>query len=407
MSDENPTDVAAAVIEIEEQRSHRTAVWLLIVLGTIVMVLSTLNTWVERQLLDTNSWVDASTALLDDDKVREELSVQLVNALYENVDVGTAIDNRLPEQLQGLGGPLSGVLRDPLIDTTDRLLDTEQVRVVWKEANRIAHTAVLAILEDDVGTNTSTADGKVVIDLGAVVVQIGEEIGLPQAALDAIPDDAGRIEIVDSDELEVAQTAVKLIKILSTVFFLLVIALYCGAIYLAHNWRRAAIRNVGAATALGGFVVLIALRLGVGFVAGQPDTSGGRAAANSILAIGTDLLRRSAWSEILIGLLIVLGSSLIGPTRYAERVRHYTARGFRRSAVATWIGFAVLVVVVLSWSPFSAGGNWLTVLIVLILIVVGIEAIRRTSLAEEATRIEDEARARQADADMVAAGEQR
>jgi uncharacterized membrane protein SirB2 len=75
--------------------------------------------------------------------------------------------------------------------------------------------------------------------------------------------------------------------------------------------------------------------------------------------------------------------------------------------VATWIGFAVLVVVVLSWSPFSAGGNWLTVLIVLILIVVGIEAIRRTSLAEEATRIEDEARARQADADMVAAGEQR
>jgi len=201
MSDENPTDVAAAVIEIAEQRSHRTAVWLLIVLGTIVMVLSTLNTWVERQLLDTNSWVDASTALLDDDKVREELSVQLVNALYENVDVGTAIDNRLPEQLQGLGGPLSGVLRDPLIDTTDRLLDTEQVRVVWKEANRIAHTAVLAILEDDVGTNTSTADGKVVIDLGAVVVQIGEEIGLPQAALDAIPDDAGRIEIVDSDEL--------------------------------------------------------------------------------------------------------------------------------------------------------------------------------------------------------------
>lgn len=69
--------------------------------------------------------MDASTALLDDDKVREELSVQLVNALYENVDVGTAIDDRLPEQLQGLGGPLSGVLRDPLIDTTDRLLDTD------------------------------------------------------------------------------------------------------------------------------------------------------------------------------------------------------------------------------------------------------------------------------------------
>jgi len=329
-----------------------------------------------------------------------------VNALYENVEVGEAIDERLPEQLQGLGGPLAGVLRDPLTDTADRLLQTEPVQAVWEEANRTAHGIVVAILEDDAGANLSTSGGKVVIDLGGVVRQVGEQIGLPEGVLDAIPDDAGVFEVVDSDALESAQTSVKIIKILSIVFFLLVIALYCGAIYLAHNWRRAAVRNVGAATALGGFIVLVALRFGVGFVAGKPDTEGSRAAANSILRIGTELLRRSAWSEILIGLLIVLGASLVGPARYAKRARHYTAQGFRRSAVATWIGFAVLVLVVLTWSPFSAGGNWVTVLIVLALIVVGIEAIRRTSLAEEATRIENEAKTSQADTEMVAAGEQ-
>ena len=402
MSDETPVDVGAAVAEIDEQRSNRPVVWLLIVLGTLVMVLSTLNTWVERQLLDTGSWVDASTALLDDDEVRQELSVRLVNALYENVDVGTAIDDRLPEQLEGLGGPLSGVLRDPLIDTADRLLQTEPVRVVWKEANRTAHEAVLAILEDDVGDNVSTSDGKVVIDLGAVLVQVGEQIGLPEGVLDAIPDDAGLFEVVDSDELEAAQSGVKVIKILSVVFFLLVIVLYCAAVYLARNWRRAAVRNVGTATALGGFIVLVVLRLGVNVLSGAPDTAGGRAATESVLTIATELLRRSAWSEILIGLLIALGASLIGPARYAKRVRHYTAQGFRRSAVATWIGFAVLVLVFLAWSPFSAGGDWLTILIVLILIVVGIEAIRRTSLAEEATHVEDEVVAQQVEADLVA-----
>jgi fumarate reductase subunit D len=406
MTSESPTDVAAAVAEIEEQRANRTVVWLLIVLGTVVMVLSTLNTWVERQLLDTDAWVDASTALLEDDAVREELSLRLVNALYENVEVGEAIDERLPEQLVGLGGPLAGVLRDPLTNTADRLLQTEPVQAVWQEANRNAHGIVVAILEDDAGANLSTTDGKVVIDLGGVVRQVGEQIGLPEGVLDAIPDDAGVFEVVDSDRLESAQSSVRIIKILSIVFFLLVIALYCGAIYLAHNWRRATVRNVGAATALGGFIVLVALRFGIGFVAGKPDTEGSRAAANSILEIGTELLRRSAWSEILIGLLIVLGASLIGPARYAKRARHYTAQGFRRSAVATWIGFAVLVLVVLTWSPFSAGGNWVTVLIVLVLTVVGIEAIRRTSLAEEATRIEYEAKTSQADTEMVAAGEQ-
>lgn len=407
MSSESPTDVAAAVAEIEERRANRPVVWLLIVLGTVVMVLSTLNTWVERQLLDTDSWVDASTALLDDDAVREELSLRLVNALYENVDVGTAIDDRLPEQLVGLGGPLSGVLRDPLVNTADRLLQTGPVQAVWEQANREAHDAFVAILEDDVTNNVSTSGGKLVIDLGGVLVQVGEQVGLPQGVLDAIPDDAGQFQVVDSDRLESAQTSVKIIKILSVVYFVLVIALYCGAIYLAHNWRRAALRNVGAATALGGFIVLVALRAGVGFIAGKPDNEGSRAAANSILRIGTELLRQMAWSEILIGLLIVLGASLVGPARYAKRARHYTAQGFRRSAVATWIGLAVLVLVLLTWSPFSAGGNWITVLIVLVLIVVGIEAIRRTSLAEEATRIDDEARASQVDAEMVDAGEQR
>ena len=403
MTDETHIDIAVAIEEVEARRSHRTAVWVLITLGTLVMVLSTLNTWVERQLLDTNSWVNASTALLDDDDVRNELSVRLVNALYENVDVGPAIDERLPEQLEGLGGPLAGVLRDPLISTADTLLQNEPVRVVWKEANRTAHEAVLAILEDDVGDNISTSDGKVVIDLGAVLTQIGEQIGIPESALDAIPEDAGQFEVVDSDELEAAQTGVRLIKIMSTVFFLLVIALYGAAVYLARNWRRAAVRNVGAATALGGFIVLVALRLGVNVISGAPDTSGGRAATESVLRIATDLLRRSAWSEILIGLLIALGASLIGPARYAKRARHYTAQGFRRSAVATWIGLAVLVLVLLAWSPFSAGGDWLTVLIVLLLVVVGIEAIRRTSLAEEATLIEDEAEALEREADLVAA----
>jgi flagellar biosynthesis/type III secretory pathway M-ring protein FliF/YscJ len=71
--------------------------------------------------------------------------------------------------------------------------------------------------------------------------------------------------------------------------------------------------------------------------------------------------------------------------------------------VATWIGFAALVLVVLAWSPFSAGGNWVTVLLVLALVVVGIEAIRRTSLAEEATQVERDETAPHAHAEPATA----
>jgi hypothetical protein len=58
MTDETPIDFGATVAEIEERRSYPSVVWLLITLGTVVVVLSTVNNWVERQLLDTDSWVE-------------------------------------------------------------------------------------------------------------------------------------------------------------------------------------------------------------------------------------------------------------------------------------------------------------------------------------------------------------
>jgi hypothetical protein len=66
-----------------------------------------------------------------------------------------------------------------------------------------------------------------------------------------------------------------------------------------------------------------------------------------------------------------------------------------------------LALVVLAWSPFSAGGNWLTVLIVLVLVTIGIEALRRTSLADDAMAIGDETSTPQAGPGMADAGQQR
>ena len=147
------------------------------------------------------------------------------------------------------------------------------------------------------------------------------------------------------------------------------------------------------------FIVFVRLGLGGCPIAGHPPTPAGRAASDSILEVGTVLLRQMAVSEILIGLLVALGASLIGPARYAKWVRGYSAKGFRRAAVATWVGFAVVILAVIAWTPIIATSSWLTVLIVLILVVVGIEAIRRTSLAEEATLLESEAAIEVAHAD--------
>lgn len=172
------TDPSVPTPEPGETRAHRVAVWTLIGVATIVLILTTLNAWVERQLLETDNWVETSSALLEDDTVRHEVAAYLVNTVYSEIDVGDAVSERLPEDLAGLGGLLAGALRDPLIDSVDALLDTEAVKSAWASANRKAHETVVAVLEgEELAPGVTTADGRIVLDLGALVEQVAESLG--------------------------------------------------------------------------------------------------------------------------------------------------------------------------------------------------------------------------------------
>ena len=91
-------------------RGRRAAVWRLIVLASLLAIAAILGTWVNRQLLDNNSWTHASSKVIADPEVQNALSIYLTNQLYQNVDVTTAIEDRLPTNLQPLASPLAGLI---------------------------------------------------------------------------------------------------------------------------------------------------------------------------------------------------------------------------------------------------------------------------------------------------------
>lgn len=384
VDDADPTTDEPAAVDAElRDRANNKVIWALITAATLILTLSAVNTWVERQLLETDNWVDSSTALLENDDLRHEIAIYLVNEVYSSVDVGDALAERLPENLVGLSGPAASVLRDPLVDAVDIVLQSRAVQELWRDANEIAHSRAIAILEDDVGPNVSTADGSVTLDLGRLVTKVGGELGISSERLDQIPEGAGTVTIVEFDTLEAAQTAVAAIKVMSVVLFLLVAILYAAAIYLASDWRREAIRSVGMAIAFSGFVLLVIVRVSTGWVVDGAATESGRTVARTVLPIATDLLGRLAWAVLFVGLLIWLFAVLTGTSRAAEHVQRVSAAGFRRQAVAMWSGVAALTLLVLAWGPLSTAASWLGVVFIVIVIVAGVEAIRRTSLARQ------------------------
>src|SRR3954454_4601048 len=88
-------------------RRRRALIWGLITVATVIAIAAILTTWVHRQMLDEQSWRDASAQLIQEPAVRDAVSVYLVDQLYENVNVAQSLDERLPAELQPLAGTLA------------------------------------------------------------------------------------------------------------------------------------------------------------------------------------------------------------------------------------------------------------------------------------------------------------
>ena len=313
-------------------RRRTILVWVLLVLGTIVILVGSLTLWVKRQALDTDSWVNTSSELLEDDDVRGALSIYIVDELYSNLDPQGTLEDQLPENLQGLAGPLAGALRQPAVEAVDNFLQRPRVQDLWANANRAAHEALLRILEDDTRESVSTAGGVVTLDLRTLIVRIGEELGFGEQLDSRLPEGAGQVTVLESDQLEAAQKGVKAIKVLSWVIVFVAIALFAGAVWLARG-RRETLRYVGAALLLVGILLLV-IRRAVGNYIVDALASGEsiRDAVGSTWIIGTDLLAEVAWALIIYGIVILLGAVLAGPMRYARSAANGTRAELPRAA---------------------------------------------------------------------------
>jgi hypothetical protein len=374
-----------APVETADRLSPRTRtilVWGLLALGALILLVGSLTVWVKRQALDTDAWVNASTQLLDDPDVRSALSIYLVDQLYEYGDVEQRLEERLPTNLAGLAGPIAGSLRSPAEEAVNRLLESPRFQALWENVNRIAHETLLRILEDETRAGVSTAEGNVTLDLHTFLVTIGNELGIGERLEQRLPADAGQITILRSDQLETAQTTLKVIKVLSWLVVFLAIAAFAGAIWLARN-RRGMLSAVGVTLLLVGILLLV-IRRAVGnyLVDALAQGESIREAAGSAWLIGTSLLIQIAWALVVYGIVILLGSALAGPSRLARRARGAIGPPLRDYPAGAWAVLAGVYLLLILWGPVPSLRTWLGVLVLGALIAVGVEAFRRLTLAE-------------------------
>jgi hypothetical protein len=367
-------------------RTRTILAWVLFALGTLVIFVGSLTVWVRRQALDTDAWVRTSGDVLENDEVRAALSVYIVDQLYQYADPQAVLEERLPTNLQGLAGPIAGALRQPAVEGVDRFLERPRVQAAWEELNRAAHQELLAVLENETRGNITTGEGTVTLNLSTLITNVGQQLGFGEDLAARLPPDAGQIVLLQSDQLEAAQTGVKAIKWMSWLVILIAFACYAGAIWLARG-RREMLRNIGVGLLLVGILLLVIRRLvGNYIVDALASGESVRDAVGSAWIIGTRLLSEVAWALLIYGLIILVGTWLAGPNRYAARVRGFIGPTLRDRPGLAWGALAGVFLLLVLWGPVPALRSWVGILILAGLVALGFEAFRRVVIGELGTR---------------------
>jgi Short C-terminal domain len=348
----------------------------LLVIGTLLWTALGFAVWANRQALNSDNWVDTSSALLEDDDIRTAVGLFIIDRLYQSDAVEERLAEVLPPQLVRLAKPAAQGLKEVAQRNAGRVLGTDAALSAWEAANRTAHETLLRLIESDV------AREDVSLDLGSLFEQMATATGLPEEAVAKLPPEVTSLQVASGDNLQTARDMLDLFKTILWVLLVLTLAAFGAAIWLSRD-RRSTIIRVGGCIIFAG-VALLAVRRVAGslVIEALADAPNARDVADDAWVIATSLLTDVSWGSILFGVFLVAGAWLAGEGRRATSIRRSSAYALRERPGAVRAGLGVAILLLVIWGPVPWTQRWWGILIFTALAFAWLEWIRRNTLDE-------------------------
>ena len=324
---------------------RRTGVVVLLVLATLLWTVGIVAVWAQRQMLDTQNWVQTSDRLLENEEIRDALSTAILQRIYASAPVENQLRETLPDNLKPLAGPVSAALREVANRNAPKVLGSAAALAAWRRPTGTAHQTLVKILDGDIARG-----GTVTLNLHDLIAQVAAGTGLPAGVADKLPDlqqlelpqerqDRGGPE-GDPPRQDAHHRA-------------------RGPRRAAHGRRgrappdrRRTVVAVGGCLIFAGVLVLALRRIGgEAAVTALAESPNARPAVKATFIIGTSLLTDAAWGSIVGGLFIVTGGWLIGPGKRATVLRRVSAPALREHPWSFRLGLAFLILLLVIWGP--------------------------------------------------------
>ncbi|MEU6544581.1 hypothetical protein [Streptomyces sp. NPDC046859] len=313
---------------------------LLLLVTLLLSVPAVVAAWTADTVSDTDRYVDTVAPLASEPAVQDVVTDRLTARVVAEVDVDavtkelaeTLADAGAPpavvERTQALSGPLKAAVSDAVHGIIDRVVTGDTFQEVWVDANRRAHAAVVGMLTGDDNGAVRAEGDSVKLDLGALIDEVKQRLvaqGFGKAS--AIPAPDAQITLFQTDKLDEAQGALRLLDVMGV--WLPVVTVVLAALTV---WTAPAHRVMLLITASGIAVMMILLLVGLAvarrvYLDSVPPSVLPTDAAAVIYDTFVRFLRDTTRTLLVVAVITALAAYLFGPGRVARWVRRQSARG--------------------------------------------------------------------------------
>lgn len=311
----------------------------LVVLAALIAPLSVLATWSNGQLQDTDRYLATVGPLAEDPAVQEAIAARIEQVIFSYLDIDAAVDevvvalegqglpDRAAATLGSLSGPLATGIRGFVEDRILALVQSDVFEQAWVEANRTAHTELVAALKGE-------TEGAVVIDRGEVSVNLATLINtvkgqLVEAGLgiaERIPEVDASFAIVQSDDLATVQDLLVVLDDLSMWLPVIGLGLIGIAVAIARD-RRRMVLAAGLAVATSMLLLGAALNVIRPFYLDALPASSSAAAAGAVYDQVVSFIRLALRGVLVVALTVTVVAWLSSPHGSGATARSALTRG--------------------------------------------------------------------------------
>lgn len=325
-------------------RGRRPGWWRPVVAGLLIAVaallapVSVLATWASGQIEDTDRYLETVAPLAKDPAVQDAIAARVEQVVFSYLDLEAVTEQlveavnsqdlppRVASTLEAAAVPLAAAIRNFVSDRIHDLVRSDAFEQAWVEANRTAHSELVAALLGEGGGSVTVDRGSVSVNLATLINTVKQQLTDAGFGIaDRIPEVQASFTIVESAELSKVQMLLGFLNDLATWLPVVGLTLLAVAIMVSRD-RRRAVLAAGLAVAAAMLLLGASLNIIRPFYLDALPASSSPEAAGAVYDQLVSFIRIALRGLLVVALTVAVAAWLSAPTGAGAATRGGIAR---------------------------------------------------------------------------------